>query len=112
MRLFGLSIRDNNISAALILISPRAKTVTRSNGEYYAAGQLTRLTDTSGHGIRLQQFKYEYSLSGLLLKEENKQYTYDTLKRLRSGAEPDCVVHYTYDHPYLLILKKNNFKEA
>ncbi|WP_426333402.1 RHS repeat domain-containing protein [Paenibacillus silvae] len=33
----------------------------------------------------------------MLLKEENKQYTYDTLKRLRSGAEPGRIVHYTYD---------------
>nr|WP_301290465.1 RHS repeat-associated core domain-containing protein [Paenibacillus sp. 1781tsa1] len=79
------------------LIETRRPNGSQEQREYDAAGQLTRLTDTSGQGIRLQQFKYEYSPSGLLLKEENKQYTYDTLKRLRSGAEPGRVVHYTYD---------------
>jgi len=79
------------------LIDTRRPNGSQEQREYDAAGQLTRLTDTSGQGIRLQQFKYAYSPSGLLLKEENKQYTYDTLKRLRSGAEPGRVVHYTYD---------------
>ncbi|MGE6574291.1 RHS repeat-associated core domain-containing protein [Paenibacillus xylanexedens] len=79
------------------LIDTRRPNGSQEQREYDVAGQLTRLTDTSGQGIRLQQFKYEYSPSGLLLKEENKQYTYDTLKRLRSGAEPGRIVHYTYD---------------
>ncbi|PYE42108.1 RHS repeat-associated core domain-containing protein [Paenibacillus barcinonensis] len=79
------------------LIDTRRPNGSQEQREYDAAGQLIRLTDTSGQGIRLQQFKYEYSPGGLLLKEENKQYTYDTLKRLRSGAEPGRIVHYTYD---------------
>ncbi|WP_017692354.1 RHS repeat-associated core domain-containing protein [Paenibacillus sp. PAMC 26794] len=79
------------------LIETRRPNGSQEQREYDGAGQLTRLTDTSGQGIRLQQFKYAYSPSGLLLKEENKQYTYDTLKRLRSGAELGRVVHYTYD---------------
>nr|WP_253299365.1 RHS repeat-associated core domain-containing protein [Paenibacillus barcinonensis] len=79
------------------LIDTRRPNGSQEQREYDAAGQLIRLTDTSGQGIRLQQFKYEYSPGGLLLKEENKQYTYDTLKRLCSGAEPGRIVHYTYD---------------
>ncbi|MET1176115.1 RHS repeat domain-containing protein [Paenibacillus amylolyticus] len=79
------------------LIETRRPNGSQEQRAYDAAGQLIRLTDTSGQGIRLQQFKYDYSPGGLLLKEENKQYTYDTLKRLRSGAEPGRIVHYTYD---------------
>ncbi|NWL90478.1 hypothetical protein DMN77_23300 [Paenibacillus sp. 79R4] len=70
---------------------------TREQREYDVAGQLTRLKDQSPQGIMLQQYRYVYNEIGQITQEEEKQYTYDKLRRLISGAWGGRKIQYSYD---------------
>ncbi|WP_412679154.1 RHS repeat domain-containing protein [Brevibacillus laterosporus] len=77
------------------------KTV-RPNGtieqrSYDAAGQMVRLWDQNRQGVMLQKYRYVYNELGQIVQEEEKQYTYDALKRLVSGEWPGGRVWYSYD---------------
>ncbi|RFB33046.1 toxin C-terminal domain-containing protein [Brevibacillus sp. VP] len=77
------------------------KTV-RPNGtieqrSYDAAGQMLRLWDQNRQGVMLQKYRYVYNELGQIVQEEEKQYTYDALKRLVSGEWPGGRVWYSYD---------------
>ncbi|MEF2967374.1 RHS repeat-associated core domain-containing protein, partial [Paenibacillus sp. M1] len=74
----------------------------RTNGSkekrtYDAAGQLIRIQDSTAQGIMLQQFRLTYNEIGQIIQEEDKQYTYDKLRRLSSGAFKGRIVSYEYD---------------
>ncbi|MBG9789658.1 RHS repeat domain-containing protein [Brevibacillus laterosporus] len=45
----------------------------------------------------LQKYRYVYNALGQIVQEEEKQYTYDSLKRLVSGEWPGGRVWYSYD---------------
>ncbi|MGG0792432.1 RHS repeat-associated core domain-containing protein [Brevibacillus laterosporus] len=77
------------------------KTV-RPNGtiehrSYDALGQMLRLWDQNRQGVMLQKYRYVYNELGQIVQEEEKQYTYDALKRLVSGEWPGGRVWYSYD---------------
>nr|WP_246329010.1 RHS repeat-associated core domain-containing protein [Brevibacillus halotolerans] len=77
------------------------KTV-RPNGtieqrSYDIAGQMVRLWDQNRQGVMLQKYRYVYNELGQIVQEEEKQYTYDALKRLVSGEWPGGRVWYSYD---------------
>nr|WP_258022988.1 RHS repeat-associated core domain-containing protein [Brevibacillus formosus] len=64
---------------------------------YDAAGQLLRLWDQNAQGVMLQQYRFVYNELGQIIQEEEKQYTYDALRRLTSGAMAGRKILYTYD---------------
>ncbi|MDQ0087464.1 RHS repeat-associated protein [Paenibacillus anaericanus] len=64
---------------------------------YDAAGQLTEQRDQSREGIMLQQYRYVYNEIGQIVQEQEKEYTYDNLRRLCSGAWAGRKIDYTYD---------------
>jgi RHS repeat-associated protein len=70
---------------------------TRERRSYDALGQLLRQQDATARGIMLQDLKYEYNEVGQIVKEQNKQYTYDQLRRLISGANQGKITYYRYD---------------
>jgi RHS repeat-associated protein len=70
---------------------------SREKRSYDAAGQLTKLTDQTALGMMLQQFRFTYNEIGQIIQEEDKQYTYDQLRRLCSGAYKGRVHTYQYD---------------
>ncbi|MGZ0050504.1 RHS repeat-associated core domain-containing protein [Brevibacillus gelatini] len=70
---------------------------TVEHRQYDAAGQLLRLWDQNAQGVLLQQYRFVYNELGQIMQEEEKQYTYDALRRLTSGAMPGRKLYYTYD---------------
>ncbi|MDN4066256.1 RHS repeat-associated core domain-containing protein [Paenibacillus vini] len=70
---------------------------TRERRAYDAASRLVRIQDSNLHGIMLQQFRFTYNEIGQIIQEEDKQYTYDQLRRLSSGASQGRIVSYEYD---------------
>ncbi|WP_254612969.1 RHS repeat-associated core domain-containing protein [Brevibacillus sp. HB1.1] len=64
---------------------------------YDVAGQLLRLWDQNAQGVMLQQYRFLYNELGQLIQEEEKQYTYDALRRLTSGSMAGRKILYTYD---------------
>jgi RHS repeat-associated protein len=70
---------------------------TRERRSYDALGQLLRQQDATAHGIMLQDLKYEYNEVSQIVKEQNKQYTYDQLRRLVSGTDQGKITYYRYD---------------
>ncbi|WP_110931549.1 RHS repeat-associated core domain-containing protein [Paenibacillus bouchesdurhonensis] len=75
-------------------VRPNGSTEQRS---YDAAGQLLRIKDASAQGVMLQDLRYVYNEIGQIIMEDERQYTYDNLRRLRSGSWPGRRFHYTYD---------------
>ncbi|MGG0824916.1 RHS repeat-associated core domain-containing protein, partial [Paenibacillus turicensis] len=70
---------------------------TRERRSYDVLGQLLRQQDVTAQGIMIQDLKYEYNEVGQIVREQNKQYTYDQLRRLVSGANQGKITYYRYD---------------
>ncbi|MGG0824521.1 pre-toxin TG domain-containing protein [Paenibacillus turicensis] len=70
---------------------------TRERRSYDALGQLLRQQDVTKQGMMLQDLKYEYNEVGQIIREQNKQFTYDQLRRLVSGANQGQITYYRYD---------------
>lgn len=79
------------------LIRTKRPNGTVEQRSYDAAGQLVRLWDQNRQGVLLQQYRFRYNEIGQIIQEEEKQYTYDALRRLVSGEYPGRRVWYTYD---------------
>ncbi|WP_435924041.1 RHS repeat-associated core domain-containing protein [Paenibacillus sp. DYY-L-2] len=85
----------------------------RSNGSrekrtYDAAGQLIRIQDSTPQGVMLQQYRLTYNGIGQIVQEEDKQYTYDNLRRLSSGAAKGRIVSYEYDRTGNITLTRDS----
>ncbi|ANY67516.1 hypothetical protein BBD42_14315 [Paenibacillus sp. BIHB 4019] len=83
-------------------VNGRLVRTERPNGSieqrgYDVQGQLVRLWDINRQGVMLQQYRMTYNELGQLVEEEEKQYTYDNLRRLVSGAMPGRKLWYSYD---------------
>ncbi|MGG0824579.1 pre-toxin TG domain-containing protein [Paenibacillus turicensis] len=79
------------------LIETNRPNGTKERRSYDVLGQLLRQQDVTPQGILLQDLKYEYNEVGQIVKEQNKQYTYDQLRRLVSGANQGKITYYHYD---------------
>jgi RHS repeat-associated protein len=79
------------------LIETKRPNGTREQRNYDLLGQLLRQQDANAQGIMLQDLKYEYNEVGQIVREQNKQYTYDQLRRLVSGANQGTITYYRYD---------------
>jgi RHS repeat-associated protein len=79
------------------LIETNRPNGTKERRSYDALGQLLRQQDATPQGILLQDLKYEYNEVGQIVREQNKQYTYDQLRRLVSGANQGKITYYRYD---------------
>ncbi|MBP1903416.1 RHS repeat-associated protein [Paenibacillus turicensis] len=79
------------------LIETKRPNGTREQRSYDLLGQLLRQQDANAQGIMLQDLKYEYNEVGQIVREQNKQYTYDQLRRFVSGANQGTITYYRYD---------------
>ena len=79
------------------LIETKRPNGTCEQRSYDLLGQLLRQQDANVQGIMLQDLKYEYNEVGQIVREQNKQYTYDQLRRLVSGANQGTITYYRYD---------------
>lgn len=96
------------------LIEQHRPNGTKESRKYDAVGQLIAQIDTTKQGISLQQFKYQYNEVGQLIKEQDKQYTYDRFRRLISGKDQGTITYFGYDQGGNLTgqLKEDIFKQT
>jgi len=60
----------------------------------------------------MQQYHYTYNAIGQIIQEEDKQYTYDNLRRMSSGSWPGRRIAYSYDLAGNMMTRTDSEQEA
>ncbi|WP_245700238.1 pre-toxin TG domain-containing protein, partial [Paenibacillus glacialis] len=94
------------------LIETQRPNGSRERRSYDGAGQMDHLSDQTPQGVMMQQYRYTYNAIGQIIQEEDKQYTYDNLRRMSRGSWPGRRIDYSYDLAGNMMTRKDSDQEA